>query len=451
MPFSAKELLAKMTAAIMADDSLQEIVRNYDEDTLDSFIKWLREDGLDVIIHGKKGPPKRSFLFMGSHGTHIYFHDWYKWPSVEMFEKNNVPHRKYATGDFDLRYVDDIRRGRSTTNSIRTSKYVEDLKLNDLRGPLLICLVCPDGTLDLDIPDQQNRMRFMEGLTTLVLPTLSRFGIPEGLKTDGGVKDSPARRRKKFTATLPTARFSKPPKDLTAKVYSLMYNKWMDRFILTCILLSTVSMAFNGIAASQDPVTSNTIFVFEWVVAVIFIIEAACRIVALEGFAYYWKDHWNRLDFSIVVIGLLTELPFLPNLSAFRAFRALRAARVLRSMKYAAGLRQIVDTFVETFRGVVNVLFVYTYFIFLFATLGIDVFQGVLSSKCVVPSNSNLTLHDAPFPPGHYTVATPVMYCVVNHTQSRNGSTIGISGTITNNFLYCLKKYFFCCCNNSIF
>jgi hypothetical protein len=242
---------------------------------------------------------------------------------------------------------------------------------------------------------------------------------------------------------LPTARFSKPPKDLTAKVYSLMYNKWMDRFILTCILLSTVSMAFNGIAASQDPVTSNTIFVFEWVVAVIFIIEAACRIVALEGFAYYWKDHWNRLDFSIVVIGLLTELPFLPNLSAFRAFRALRAARVLRSMKYAAGLRQIVDTFVETFRGVVNVLFVYTYFIFLFATLGIDVFQGVLSSKCVVPSNSNLTLHDAPFPPGHYTVATPVIYCVVNHTQSRNGSTIGISGTITNNFFVLLKNIFF--------
>ena len=60
MPMSAKDLLAKMTAAVMADDGLQEIVRNYDEDTLDSFIKWLREDGLDVIIHGKQGPPKRS-------------------------------------------------------------------------------------------------------------------------------------------------------------------------------------------------------------------------------------------------------------------------------------------------------------------------------------------------------------------------------------------------------
>ena len=60
-----------------------------------------------------------------------------------------------------------------------------------------------------------------------------------------------------------------------------------------------------------------------------------------------WNDPWNRLDFSIVVLGLVTELPFVSgvNFSAFRAFRALRA---LRTMKYAQGLRQIVDTFIET-------------------------------------------------------------------------------------------------------
>ena len=85
----------------------------------------------------------------------------------------------------------------------------------------------------------------------------------------------------------------------------------------------------------------------------------------------------------------MTELPFISgvNFSAFRAFRALRA---LRTMKHAQGLRQIVDTFIETFRGVINVLFVYLYFVFLFATLGIDLFQGTLQSKCVVPTQKDL-------------------------------------------------------------
>ena len=91
-----------------------------------------------------------------------------------------VPHRRHATGDMDLRFVDDIRRGRSTTNTIRTQKYIETE--DDLRGPLLISLVSPSGTLDIDIVDQTDRLRFMTGLTTLVLPSLTAFGLPEGIR-----------------------------------------------------------------------------------------------------------------------------------------------------------------------------------------------------------------------------------------------------------------------------
>ena len=350
MPLSASDLLAKMTAAVMSDSSLQDAIRNYDEDSLDSYIEWLREDGLDVIIHGKTGPPKRSFLFMGSHGTHIYFHDWYAWPSIRMFPKKLVPHRKYATGDFDLRYVDDIRRGRNTTNTLRTQKYVsgDDLSVYDIRGPLLISIITLNGTLDIDIEDQQNRMRFMDGLTKLVLPTLTQFGLPEGLRNQS---NSQQNQRRKLQ--LPTERYSKPSSNFRSIVYNFMYNKWMDRFILTCIIISTVSMAFNGQVAMHDPVTSHTLFILEWVVAIIFIIEAGLRIIALEGFVYYWKDPWNRLDFTIVVLGLVTELPFIEGVK-FSAFRAFRALRALRTMKYAQGLRQIVETFIETFRGVVN-------------------------------------------------------------------------------------------------
>ena len=286
----------------------------------------------------------------------------------------------------------------------------------------------------------------MEGLTTLVLPTLSHFGIPEGLKSaseSGSGRSVFGRRR---SLTLPTERFSKPPTDLRyaftstslcicysyyvthfrstkllfhpvsflkcrATIYALMYNKWMDRFILTCIIISTVSMAFNGQEAQNNVDTSHTLFVLEWVVTVVFIIEAFFRIISLEGFVYYWKDPWNKLDFTIVILGLVTELPFMTGGVSFSAFRAFRALRALRTMKYAQGLRQIVDTFIETFRGIVNVLFVYSYFVFLFATLGIDLFQSTIFSQCVVPKHPNTSLLDAPYSTGNYTIAKPAIYC----------------------------------------
>ena len=69
MPLSASDLLAKMTAAVMSDSSLQDAIRNYDEDSLDSYIEWLREDGLDVIIHGKTGA---LFSFFQSQQQSLY-------------------------------------------------------------------------------------------------------------------------------------------------------------------------------------------------------------------------------------------------------------------------------------------------------------------------------------------------------------------------------------------
>jgi ion transport protein len=50
----------------------------------------------------------------------------------------------------------------------------------------------------------------------------------------------------------------------------------------------------------------------EWVFSTIFTIEMFIKIVAM-GFAQgghaYLKDSWNRLDFSVVLLGYLALLP----------------------------------------------------------------------------------------------------------------------------------------------
>ena len=415
MPLNSADLLAKLTAAVMADSALSEQVRMYEEDTFESFVLWLRTTGIEVIVHGKYGPPVRSYLFMGNNGTHLYHRPWYKYPSLSMFPVKRIPHRRYATGDLDLRYVDDIRRGRSTTNTLRTKKFlIED---DDVRGPLLISIISPVQTLDLDIVDQTDRLRFMAGLTTLILPSLASFGLPAGIQREEN--NFPGSR----SLTPATERFASPPSDIRASVYKVMYNPWMDKLILSCIIISTITMGMNGVSAQSDENMVKSLATVEWTVATVFILEAILRMVAMEGFWPYWRDPWNRLDFVIVVLGIITELPFVANLK-FSAFRAFRALRALRTMKYAQGVRQIVDTFIETFRRIVNVLFVYGYFCFLFSALGIDLFRNGLSGRCMVDgekSDLNATGVSSSVSGVHtnstnrtqpaFVIASPVQYC----------------------------------------
>ena len=84
MPITSTDLLAKLTAAVMADAALSEQVRAYEEDTFESFLGWLRTEGIEVVIHGKYGPPIRSYLFMGSHGTHLYHRPWFEYPALSL-------------------------------------------------------------------------------------------------------------------------------------------------------------------------------------------------------------------------------------------------------------------------------------------------------------------------------------------------------------------------------
>ena len=49
MPITSTDLLAKLTAAVMADAALSEQVRAYEEDTFESFLVWLRTEGIEVV------------------------------------------------------------------------------------------------------------------------------------------------------------------------------------------------------------------------------------------------------------------------------------------------------------------------------------------------------------------------------------------------------------------
>ena len=97
--------------------------------------------------------------------------------------------------------------------------------------------------------------------------------------------------------------------NFTSAIFRFMYNKKMENFIFACIIISVVSMAISTPDVDESSTKGVVLGVLEWVVSIIFTIEAILRIVALEGMYPYLLNSWNVLDFVIVVVGWATEIP----------------------------------------------------------------------------------------------------------------------------------------------
>lgn len=113
-----------------------------------------------------------------------------------------------------------------------------------------------------------------------------------------------------------------------------MEDKKFDNFIMYCIIGNTLVLSFYWYMQSdvfEAPLGYlNTFFI------IIFTAEAAIKIIALCGL--YFKDSWNRFDFTIVVGTLIViMIQWVSNVEDLEILatiiRTLRICRVLRLIK----------------------------------------------------------------------------------------------------------------------
>ena len=153
---------------------------------------------------------------------------------------------------------------------------------------------------------------------------------------------------------------------------------------------------------SKEAQLWNPFELLEHLFLVIFTSECLLKIVA-NGLVLhrnaYLRNGWNILDFSIVMIGLVSTALSLFNFSQFDA-KALRAFRVLRPLRLISGLpslqvgscellsmqlilpqvviNSIFKAMVPLFHVALLVLFV----ILIYAIIGLELFSGILHSAC---------------------------------------------------------------------
>jgi hypothetical protein len=165
--------------------------------------------------------------------------------------------------------------------------------------------------------------------------------------------------------------------------FTVSTNPMYDTFILVLILIGPCTLVAQ-MPAYVENLSNNliTVFgIFEIVAIIIFTIEALLKIIAfgfIKGNFAYLQNGWNVLDFLLVSMTWIS-IPLQSETPLFAIFRALRVLRPLRKLRLVNGLGAIL----EFYPYILNVCGFLLFFFCMFGVIGIQLFGGITSLRCV--------------------------------------------------------------------
>nr|XP_043870993.1 voltage-dependent T-type calcium channel subunit alpha-1G-like isoform X1 [Solea senegalensis] len=161
------------------------------------------------------------------------------------------------------------------------------------------------------------------------------------------------------------------------------------------ILLNCVTLGmFHPCEDSQcDTERCRILQDFDDFIFAFFAIEMVIKMVALGIFGKkcYLGDTWNRLDFFIVLAGMLEYSLNLQNVS-FSAVRTVRVLRPLRAINRVPSMRILVTLLLDTLPMLGNVLLLCFFVFFIFGIVGVQLWAGLLRNRCFVEDNFSFPL-----------------------------------------------------------
>jgi len=164
--------------------------------------------------------------------------------------------------------------------------------------------------------------------------------------------------------------------------------KWFEMFILLAILGTCISLAVYTPLPNGDTNDSNEFLEeIEVIFTVIFTTECLMRIIAL-GFimhpSAYLRTSWNILDFTIVMIGVVSSILASLQIEGFDV-KALRAFRVLRPLRLISGvpsLQIVMNAILMAIIPLMNIALLVIFVIIIYAIIGLELFMGAFHKTC---------------------------------------------------------------------
>ncbi|KPP71983.1 voltage-dependent T-type calcium channel subunit alpha-1I-like [Scleropages formosus] len=131
---------------------------------------------------------------------------------------------------------------------------------------------------------------------------------------------------------------------------------------------------------------------FDAFIYIFFAVEMVIKMVALGIFGHrcYLGDTWNRLDFFIVMAGMVEYSLDLQNIN-LSAIRTVRVLRPLKAINRVPSMRILVNLLLDTLPMLGNVLLLCFFVFFIFGIIGVQLWAGLLRNRCYPEENFTLS------------------------------------------------------------
>uniref|UniRef100_A0AAQ5YPB7 Ion transport domain-containing protein n=1 Tax=Amphiprion ocellaris TaxID=80972 RepID=A0AAQ5YPB7_AMPOC len=181
------------------------------------------------------------------------------------------------------------------------------------------------------------------------------------------------------------------PRSLCIRMVSSPYPfscECMMVILLNCVTLGMYQPCEN-IDCSSD--RCQILKAFDAFIYIFFALEMVIKMVALGIFGRrcYLGDTWNRLDFFIVMAGMVEYSLDLQNVN-FTAIRTVRVLRPLKAINRVPSMRILVNLLLDTLPMLGNVLLLCFFVFFIFGIIGVQLWAGLLRNRCYPEENFTL-------------------------------------------------------------
>ncbi|XP_049759087.1 voltage-dependent T-type calcium channel subunit alpha-1H isoform X1 [Elephas maximus indicus] len=178
----------------------------------------------------------------------------------------------------------------------------------------------------------------------------------------------------------------------------LVCNPWFEQVSMLVILLNCVTLGMFRPCEDVECRSErcNILEAFDDFIFAFFAVEMVIKMIALGLFGQkcYLGDTWNRLDFFIVMAGMLEYSLDGHNVS-LSAIRTVRVLRPLRAINRVPSMRILVTLLLDTLPMLGNVLLLCFFVFFIFGIIGVQLWAGLLRNRCFLDSafarNDNLS------------------------------------------------------------
>uniref|UniRef100_A0A4W3H790 Voltage-dependent T-type calcium channel subunit alpha n=1 Tax=Callorhinchus milii TaxID=7868 RepID=A0A4W3H790_CALMI len=182
---------------------------------------------------------------------------------------------------------------------------------------------------------------------------------------------------------------------------------WFERLSMLVIVMNCITLGmFQPCEDSKCKSERCKILQgFDDFIFAFFAVEMVIKMIALGIFGpkCYLGDTWNRLDFFIVVAGMLEYSLDLQNVS-LSAVRTVRVLRPLRAINRVPSMRILVTLLLDTLPMLGNVLLLCFFVFFIFGIVGVQLWAGLLRNRCFLEKN--------------FTTPAPLMLDRYYHTEN---------------------------------